>query len=350
MLATRFTDLVGCDVPIQQAGMGAVSPPELAAAVSNAGGLGMIGTARPGGSTVAGLGILLDQVRALTDRSFGVNFIVAPPLLETTEPECVELAASAARLVEFTFAWPDPMLVERAHEQGALVSWQVGSCEEAMAAAEAGCDLIIAQGIAAGGHVCGRVGLLALLDEVLGAVDVPVLAAGGIGTGRAMAAALAAGADGVRVGTRFVAAAESDAHPVWVERLVAARAQDTVYTETFNVGWDYPHRVLRSCVEAAEAFSGEVVGEVPSVSGERVPLARFEPDVATRGTTGAIEACSLWAGESVGGVTRVQPAAEIVRELAEEAERLLRRWTDLIRPPAGLSDSRAATAKGTTDF
>src|SRR4051794_30536175 len=98
MLATRFTELVGCDLPIQQAGMGAVSPPELAAAVSTAGGLGMIGTARPGGRTLVGLGSLLDQVRALTDRSFGVNFIVAPPQLETTEPGCIELAARAARL------------------------------------------------------------------------------------------------------------------------------------------------------------------------------------------------------------------------------------------------------------
>ena len=109
----------------------------------------------------------------------------------------------------------------------------------------------MAQGIEAGGRVRGRVGLLALLDEVLGAVDVPVLAAGGTGSGRAMAAALAAGAEGVRVGTRFVAAAESDAHPAWVDRLVAARAEDTVYGRTFTAWWDAPGRVLRSSVEAA---------------------------------------------------------------------------------------------------
>jgi NAD(P)H-dependent flavin oxidoreductase YrpB (nitropropane dioxygenase family) len=100
--------------------------------------------------------------------------------------------------------------------------------------AEAGCDLIVAQGVAAGGHIRGTVGLQALLDEVLIAVEVPVLAAGGIGTGRALAAALVEGASGARVGTRFVAAAEADAHPEYVGRLIAARAEDTVYTQAFS--------------------------------------------------------------------------------------------------------------------
>ena len=174
----------------------------------------------------------------------------------------------------------------------------------------------------------GRVGLLALLGEVLDAVDVPVLAAGGIGTGRAMAAALAAGADGVRVGRRFVAAAEAEAHPDYVAALIAAAPADTVRTEAFSLGWPgMPHRVLRSCVEVADAFPGDVVGErVRPLHGDRVPVRRFEKMPITRHTTGAIAAMPHWAGESVGGVKRVQPAAAIVRELAGEAERLLRRW------------------------
>ena len=136
-----------------------------------------------------------------------------------------------------------------------------------------------------------------------------------------MAAALAAGADGVRVGTRLVAAEETGAHPAYLGALIAATAEDTVYTEAFSVGWpDAPHRVLRSCVEAAGAFQGEVVGE-------RHPKPLLEPGVVDASMTGAIEAMSLWAGESVGGVKRVQPAAEIVRELAGEAEALLRRWS-----------------------
>ena len=172
----------------------------------------------------------------------------------------------------------------------------------------------------------GTVGVLALLDEVLEAVDVPVLAAGGIGSGRGLAAVLAAGADGARMGTRFLAAPEADAHPRYVAALIAAGPTDTVYGNTFNGWWDAPGRVLRSSVDAVEAFSGEIVGETPSLEGTREPLLRFYPDAINRGTTGTIEAMSLWAGESVGGVTRVQPAAEIVRELEVETERLLRRW------------------------
>jgi NAD(P)H-dependent flavin oxidoreductase YrpB (nitropropane dioxygenase family) len=212
-------------------------------------------------------------------------------------------------------------------EEGALACWQVGSRDEAVAAAEAGCDLIVVQGIEAGGHVRGRIGLLPLLGEVLGEVDVPVLAAGGIGTPRAMAAALAAGADGVRVGTRFVAAEEAGAHPDYLAALIAARAEDTAYTTAFHVGWpDAPHRVLRSSIAAAEAFVGEVVGEGRRADGTRMPIRRFGSTVADRQVTGQVSAMSLWAGESVGAVTRLQPAAEILRELAEGAEALLRRW------------------------
>jgi NAD(P)H-dependent flavin oxidoreductase YrpB (nitropropane dioxygenase family) len=135
------------------------------------------------------------------------------------------------------------------------------------------------------------------------------------------------GADGVRVGTRFVAAEEAAIHPTYVETLIRARAQDTVYTKAFSGGWpNAPHRVLRASVAAAEAFPGEIVGEHLSLDGTRIPWRRFECDVATRGVTGAIEAMPHWAGESVSAVKRVQPAAEIVRELAEEVEALLRHW------------------------
>src|SRR5438105_11994033 len=134
MLATRFTELVCCSVPIQQAGMGAVAPPELAAAVSEAGGLGMLGTARPGGHSVKGLSSLLDRLTALTARPFGVNFIVSPLGLTELEAGCFELAAHSARVVEFFYGWPDRALVDIVHRGGALVSWQVGSCEEAVAA------------------------------------------------------------------------------------------------------------------------------------------------------------------------------------------------------------------------
>lgn len=332
MISTRFTNLVGCTVPVQQAGMGSISPPELVAAVSEAGGLGMLGTARAG-LTPTTLASLLDLVRTLTSRPFGVNFLASPAHLKglygrpPLDLECVRMSAEAARVVEFFYGDPDPKLVEIVHCGGALACWQVGSRVEAEAAVEAGCDLIVSQGVEAGGHVRGRIGTLALLAEVLDVVEVPVLAAGGIGSARAMAAALAAGAQGVRVGTRFVAADEAGAHPDYVAALIAAEAGDTAYTGAFRGGWpDAPHRVLRSCLEAAETSTTEIVGEGTRLDGTRMPISRFATAVADRTVTGNVAALPLWAGESVAGVKRTQAAAEIVRELAEGAEALLRRW------------------------
>ncbi len=142
-----------------------------------------------------------------------------------------------------------------------------------------------------------------------------------------MAAALAAGSAGVRVGTRFVAAAEAEAHPAYLEKLVAAEAKDTVLTEAFSTGWpNAPHRVLRASVEAAERFQGEIVGERarPWAPDVRVPVPRFGALPLLKTTTGHIDAMCQFAGESVRRVNGVKPAAEIIRELAGAAEELLR--------------------------
>src|SRR5256884_7689180 len=313
--------------------MGKIASPALAAAVADAGGLGMvsgIGAAPP--EYVARV---LDGLRRSTSGAFGANFIVAGARDETSsklDPDfakVLEVAASRAPVVEFFYENPDPELVEMAHAGGAVVSWQVGSGPEAAAAERTGCDLIVAQGSEAGGHVRGKIGLLALLGEVLPSVKVPVVAAGGIGTGRAMAAALAAGASAVRVGTRFVAAEEAGTHPAYVDKLIAAEAKDTILTEAFSANWpNAPHRVLRSCVEAVERFQGEFVGETvqPWAPDVRVPVHARDSFVADKTTTGTFEAMPLWAGESVDGVKQVQKAGEIVRELAGEAETLLRSW------------------------
>jgi nitronate monooxygenase len=324
MLTTRFTKLVGCSVPIQQAGMGGLAIPRLAAAVANAGGLGTVSVS---GGTPDEIAQDLGSVREQTSGVFGANFLMhfVDPALAL---ECIAAAAARVRVVDFFYSDPDASLVETVHAGGALACWQVGSREEAVAAAKAGCDFIIAQGIEAGGHLRGHIGLMALLGQVLEAVDLPVLAAGGIGTGRAMAAALAAGAEGVRVGTRFVAAEEAEAHPEYVKALIAAEAKDTVYTEAFSTGWpNAPHRCLRSSVEAAQAFTGEFVGEVEDLeTGDRIPIRHFQPITIRKSVTGVIGAMPQWAGESVDGVKRLQPAAEIVHELAGDCEKLLRRW------------------------
>lgn len=321
MLTTRFTQLLGCSVPIQQAGMGDLARPRLAAAIANAGGLGMVGVY---GISLSALINTLDQLRAQTAGAIGANFIMR--FVEPTEAKAyIAAAATRVNVVEFFYSEPDPALVEIVHTAGGLACWQVGSRAEAEAAAQAGCDFIIAQGIEAGGHVRGTIGLLPLLGQVLDAVDVPVLAAGGIGTGRALAAVLAAGADGVRMGTRFLAAEEADTHPQYLRALIAATAEDTIYTDTFSNGWpDAPHRCLHASVEAALAFSEAIVGQsIHGLTGESFEIARLRPLVIHTGVTGAIEAMPHWAGESVDGVRRVQTAAEIIHEFVEQAERLL---------------------------
>ena len=311
MIETAFTRLVGCTVPLQLAGMGSILSPELAAAVSDAGGLGQI--------TFAGWPVdvaeqRLDRVRALTSRPFGVNLLI--PYLDV---DVLDLAASRARVVDFFWGQPDPELVARVHRAGVLASWQVGSVAEAVAAQDAGCDFVIAQGIEAGGHIRGTLGLLPLLSAVLDAISIPVLGAGGIGSPRSVAAVLATGAAGVRVGTRFIAASESNAHPDYVRALIAADAEDSVRTTRFEVQCSLcpsTHGVLRSAIIAADSFQGDVVAQV-EIAGERHDIRRFQGMPPLKAASGNIAAMACYAGQSVGSVKRVQPAAEIVAELFE---------------------------------
>jgi nitronate monooxygenase len=312
MTSTRFTELVGCPLPLQLAPMGGVaSGPDLAAAVSAAGGLGMVAA---GGMPAAALPSVLDAIAARTGAPVGVNFLI--PFVDRA---AVDGAASRTRLVDFFYGDPDPALVDLVHAGGARAGWQVGSAAEARAAVDAGCDLVVAQGVEAGGHVRGRLGLLPLLAAVLDAVEVPVVAAGGIATARGVDAVLAAGADAVRVGTRFIAATEADAHPDYVAAVLAAGSDDTVLTEAFAVGWpDAPHRVLRSCVDAATGLDSDIAGE-SLFGGVAVPVPRWAPPPPGRSTTGHVAAMALYAGQGVGVVRSIAPAAVIVAELTEGA-------------------------------
>lgn len=300
---SRFTDLVGCRLPLQLASMGGpIGTPELAAAVSEAGGLGMI----PNPASKQDATEQVKRARALTDAPLGVGFLV--PFVDR---EAVEAAAEIADVVEFFYDDPDPDLIRMACARGALGAWQVGSAAEAVAAAEAGCDFVVVQGVEAGGHVRGTEPLDDLLAATLARVELPVVAAGGIGTAERVAELLEAGAAAVRVGTRFIAAEESDAHPAYVSRLIESSPRDTILTESFAVGWpDAPHRVLRSALEGAEAHDGPVVGVL---EGNELPP--LTPLPATSGFQGDVGAMALYAGESVGAVMRAEPAADIVAEL-----------------------------------
>lgn len=301
----RFTDLVGSKWPLQQAGMSGTATSTLAAAVANAGGLGMIGV---GGQQLAVVERYLDEVAELTDAPVGCTCIA-----HFVVPEVEELVASRLPIMEFFYEWPDPKRVP----ENVICGWQVGSVDEAKAAVDAGCQYVIAQGMEAGGHVRGHVPLAEFVPAVRDAVSVPVVAAGGIGNVAAVRAAMSLGADAVRVGTRFVATRESYAHPAYIDALVVAASDDSVLTEAFGVGWPHaPHRVLRSSIEAATAAASDVVGETRLENGTAMSMTRFGVSSPTRDTTGDISAMALYAGRSVGSVDRVMSAAEVVEELS----------------------------------
>jgi NAD(P)H-dependent flavin oxidoreductase YrpB (nitropropane dioxygenase family) len=314
---TAFTELVGCTVPIQLAPMGGVVGADLVAAVVEAGGMGMVAT---GGMPAPAVVALLDEVGRATSGPFGVNF-----LIPFVAPDAVEAASTRCRLVDFYYGPPDEKLVEIVHAGGALAGWQVGSVADACAAAAAGCDLLVARGIEGGGRMYGALPLWPLLFEILDTVDIPVLAAGGIGTGRGLAAALAAGAAGVRMGTRFLATAESLAHPEYQQAVIRAGPAETALTDAFSVGWPGgpgPARVLTAALEAARAAGDDTVGEM-AMGATTVALPRFAPPPPVRSTTGNIAAMAMYAGQSVGAVEEVEPAGVVVRAIAEEAQRLL---------------------------
>jgi nitronate monooxygenase len=310
---TAFTRLVGCTHPLQQAAMGGVAVPELAGAVAGAGALGMLcefDIAPP-----------LDRIeRALSlamGGSVGMGFFGH---WMGDDLATFEQAAHVLRVVEVFWTTPDKSLVDRARRSGdARVAWQVGSAADALAAQDAGCDFVVAQGTEAGGHVRGTTTRDVLLGEILTSVSIPVVVAGGIANAADVARAIAAGAAAVRVGTAFVATEESGGHPAYINALLAARSgTDTVLTTAFGEGWpDAPHRVLSSALAAAEAFDGDVVGEAGAPDA-RYPVPRFGVATPNRHVTGHVEAMALYAGTGVGDLHTIRPAADLVAELVSQ--------------------------------
>lgn len=304
-MTTRFARLVGCEHPIQCAAMSGIATAPLAAAVSNAGGLGMLGIGRRGPEQI---GPVLDELGDLTDRPVGGGFVH-----ELMDPDSVAMVAERLGIVEFFWGDPDPAL----GSLDCIVGWQVGSVDEARAAADAGCDYVVAQGVEAGGHVRGSTELDELTAGIRAALgdEVVLVAAGGIGTSRDVARAFERGADAVRVGTRFVATVESTAHDRYVEILAESGDADTELSEAFWVGWpDAAHRVLTSAVEAS-GEGDDVVGTYLTPRGEmKVP--RFFASPPTRDFDGRIEAMALYAGVgSTGAVTGRVDAAAVIADL-----------------------------------
>jgi NAD(P)H-dependent flavin oxidoreductase YrpB (nitropropane dioxygenase family) len=323
-MKTPLCESLGIDLPIIQAPMGGASCPALAAAVSNAGGLGMLALSW---GPAEGVRAAVRATRALTERPFGVNLVLEWPQDERLAV-CLD---EGVRIVSLFWGDPAP-LARRAHAAGATVLHTVASAAEARAALAGGADVLVAQGWEAGGHVRGEVATLPLTAAVLDvAGTTPVVAAGGIADGRGLAAVLTLGAQAAWIGTRFLASHEADIHPRYRERLVAAAETDTVHGGLYDGGWpNAPHRTLRNAtwddwVAAGRPVSGKRPGEgqvlARAVGRE---FRRYDSATPTAGAVGDIDALSLWAGQGVAMVRGPRGAADIVRDLAEEARAALR--------------------------
>jgi nitronate monooxygenase len=324
-MLNAFCTVSGIDVPIVLAAMGGATCPQLAAAVSNAGGLGMLAL---GWSSPDAVRSEIRATRALTKRPFGVNLVLTSPQEERLAI-CLEEGVTVV-----SFFWGQAgSLTAAAHRGGAKVLHTAATAEQARISVDDGADAIVAQGWEAGGHVYGTVATMALVPAVVDRVaPVPVLAAGGIADGRGLAAAMALGAAGAWVGTRFLASSEAAIHPRYRELLLAATESDTEYGLLFDVGWpDAPHRSLRNktieaWIEAGRPPTGTRPREgavlAKSPYGDVVAYQSHTPGAADDGD---IDALALWAGQGVSLVRRVQPAAEIVREIGDQARAILTR-------------------------
>lgn len=327
-LATPLCDRLGIDVPIVQAPVGSVSCPDLAGAVSSAGALGTLAITWRDPETTRDL---LREIRKLTDRPVAVNLVLDEAArVYPTEDHLAVCLDEGIDLFSFSFG-DATEYATRVHEAGGTVLWTVGSEREARAALSGGADVLVAQGREAGGHVQGEIGTMALVPAVVDAVgnaDVPVVAAGGIGDGRGIAAALALGADGAWLGTRFVATEEAAAHTRYRDRLAAAAADETALTALFDKGWPgTPHRTLSTetveqWIEAGRPESGDRPGEndVVATGPDGVGIERYDDDPPVPGTEGDVDAMALYAGESVGRVESVQSAADVVDDLVAETQ------------------------------
>ncbi|WP_399681715.1 nitronate monooxygenase [Xenophilus sp.] len=314
-------ELLGCRLPLVLAGMGGVARAELVTAVTRAGGFGLLGMVREPPALIREQ---VQAVRAATDRPFGVSIIPAATeagLLRRQVDLLLTLEVPAVCLF-WDLSAP---IVERCRAAGTRVLCQVGSAAEALAAQEAGAQVLIAQGMEAGGHVRGRQPLAELLPEVLAAVRIPVLAAGGLADGGDVAAVLSAGAQGAMLGTALLATHESFAHPYHQQRIVDAREGDTLLTEDFHINWPRGAgvRVLVNSVTRGEHGSPFSGARIPIGADAGRPILMFSTDSPLRSTSGNLEAMALYAGQGAARIDRIAGAAERLRAIAlDTADRL----------------------------
>lgn len=312
-LHTPICDMLGIKYPILLAGMGGVSYAELCAAVSNAGGFGTLGMA---GRPMAEIKEEIKRVRDLTDKPFGVDLLAAvPESLERTADIIIE---GGAKAFISGLGVPPPHLVKKFHDAGLKVMNVNGTVKHAKSAEAGGLDAVVAQGTEAGGHT-GRVATMALVPQVVDAVKIPVIAAGSIVDGRGLAAALALGAQGVWMGTRFIASTEAHAGGLYKQVIVDANDEDTIITRAYS---GKPMRVYRNeWVDdwerrpqdiqkfPAQAIMSVQAGVMGGIGGQTEGLDRSKSAFAM--------------GQGAGSIHDVKSAGEIVREIVAEAESVI---------------------------
>ena len=319
-MRTRLTDMLEIEHPVMLAGMGGVSYHRLAAAVSEAGGFGCLGASTMGSDEMVEE---IAKVRELTDKPFGVDLLTAVP--DRLEGDVRKIIEGGAKVFVAGLGVPTEV-VKLLHDHGLLVISMCGKVMHARRAVDAGCDVVVAQGTEAGGHT-GQVATMALVPQIVDAVGdrVPVVAAGGIFDGRGLAASLALGADGVWVGTRFIATPEARAVPGYKDKLLATAEDGTIVTRgytgktcrvvrnEYTTYWEenpaelqkFPMQVMKSMNDGANHLGGD---ESTPVDPER----EFMP-----------------AGQGVGAIQELVPAGELVRRFVTEAEETLDRMQSL---------------------
>lgn len=317
-MGSNMLSLLGLEYPIFQAPIGGAATPELASATSAAGAMGALAlTWTPPEVAEA----LISQIRTRTDKPFQANFVLASPPVALPH-------ALAAGVPVVTFSWGDPTpYLAQVKAAGVRVGVQVTNAPGAQRMIDEGVDFLICQGIEAGGHVQSTTPLWSLLPKILEVSgDVPVIATGGIGDGAGIARALAMGAAGAMLGTRFVATQESNAHPTYKQKLIDATALDTALTVCFDGDWPYAaHRVIRNAtLETWEASGCPPVGqrpgegEVVALTAEGEALRRYTDTPPRRGMTGSVLDLCLYAGTSCEHITDIPTVSQLIHRLWTE--------------------------------
>ncbi|MGB6059654.1 MAG: nitronate monooxygenase [Microthrixaceae bacterium] len=320
-MQTRLTELLNIEQPIMLAGMGGVSYHRLTAAVSEAGGFGCLGASIMGADEMV---TEIAATRDLTDKPFGVDLLTAAP--QDMAAKVVSIAEGGATAFVAGLGVPREV-IELCHEMDLLVVNMCGKVAHAVEAVKAGCDLVVAQGTEAGGHT-GQIATMALVPQIVDAVGdrVPVVAAGGIVDGRGLLAALSLGADGVWIGTRFIATPEARAVPGYKDRLLAAADDSTIVTRAYT---GKTCRVLRTSYVAEFESSGAVAEPFPGqvIKTWQEGVNHLGGDENTEGVDTDLE--FMPAGQGTGAIEELVPAGEIVARMVAEAESVLDRLTSL---------------------